>query len=195
MRTLLYAAISLLLSCTGALTQNTPHMWVGERMSAPGAWSYFCYQYRSECERPLMTPATILMNHDVMKQIRAINVQVNRTIESMTDALHWGSYEQWNFGEDGYGDCDDYVLRKKRELIAAGYPRSALLFTTVTDGNGDGHAILTIVTDKGDFILDNANDEVKPWYYSGYWLWYRQSQTDPNGWYSLRSTMLGAVKK
>jgi len=40
-------------------------------------------------------------------------------------------------------------------LLEAGWPRQALLITVVRDKRGDGHAVLTVTTDRGDFILDN----------------------------------------
>ena len=76
----------------------------------------------------------------------------------MTDMDHWGVVERWNYPDDGYGDCEDYALLKRRMLIEAGWPREALLMTVVRDKRGDGHAVLTVKTDKGEFILDNQNE-------------------------------------
>ena len=78
-----------------------------------------------------------------------------------------------------------YVLQKRRMLIKAGWPREALLITVVRDRNGDGHAVLTVKTDKGEFILDNQSDEILPWTDTGYRFVKRQSQSDPNVWVSL----------
>ena len=77
----------------------------------------------------------------------------------MTDMEHWGVSERWNYPDDGYGDCEDYVLLKRRMLMQAGWPRQALLVTVVRDKQGDGHAVLTVKTDKGEFILDNQTEE------------------------------------
>ncbi len=68
---------------------------------------------------------------------------------------HWGVVERWSYPDDGKGDCEDYVLLKRRMLMQAGWPREALLITVVRDKKGEGHAVLTVKTDKGDFILDN----------------------------------------
>ena len=61
---------------------------------------------------------------------------------------------------DGYGDCEDYVLLKRKMLIDAGWPREALLITVVRDRKGEGHAVLTVKTDKGELVLDNQNENV-----------------------------------
>ena len=70
-------------------------------------------------------------------------------------------------------------------LMQAGWPREALLITVVRDKNGDGHAVLTVKTDKGEFILDNQTDDILLWSDTGYRFVKRQSQTDPNVWVSL----------
>ena len=84
-----------------------------------------------------------------------VNNWVNEKIKPVTDLEHWGVVERWNYPDDGYGDCEDYVLLKRRMLIKAGWPREALLITVVRDKKGEGHAVLTVKTNKGEFILDN----------------------------------------
>ena len=93
--------------------------------------------------------------------------------------------ERWSYPDDGYGDCEDYVLLKRRMLMQAGWPRQALLITVVRDKHGDGHAVLTVKTDKGEFILDNQNEEILLWSETGYRFVKRQSQNDPNVWVAL----------
>src|SRR5204862_6009211 len=93
--------------------------------------------------------------------------------------------EKWSYPTDGYGDCEDYVLQKRKMLIDAGWPREALLITVVRDKKGDGHAVLTVKSDKGEFILDNQNEEVLLWTETGYRFVKRQSQHDVSVWVSL----------
>ena len=84
-----------------------------------------------------------------------VNAWVNQNIQPVTDLEHWGVVERWNYPDDGKGDCEDYVLLKRRMLMQAGWPREALLITVVRDKKGDGHAVLTVKTNHGEFILDN----------------------------------------
>jgi predicted transglutaminase-like cysteine proteinase len=98
---------------------------------------------------------------------------------------HHGLVEKWSYPDDGYGDCEDYVLLKRRMLMEAGWPREALLITVVRDRKGDGHAVLTVKTDQGEFILDNQNEDIVLWSEAGYRFVKRQSQSDPNAWVSL----------
>ena len=114
-----------------------------------------------------------------------VNNWVNETVKPETDLEHWGVVERWNYPDDGYGDCEDYVLQKRKMLIKAGWPREALLITVVRDKKGDGHAVLTVKTNRGEFVLDNQENQVLAWDRTGYRFIKRQSQSDPNQWVAL----------
>jgi predicted transglutaminase-like cysteine proteinase len=114
-----------------------------------------------------------------------VNKWVNDNIKPVTDIEHWGVVERWDYPDDGRGDCEDYVLLKRRMLIESGWPREALLITVVRERNGNGHAVLTVKTDKGEFILDNQNEHILLWSETSYRFVKRQAQTDPNLWISL----------
>jgi len=92
---------------------------------------------------------------------------------------HWVWIEKWSLRTDGYGDCGRLRLLKRKMLIDAGWPREALLITVVRDKKGEGHAVLTVKTDKGEFILDNQKRNVVAWTETGYRFVKRQSQSDP----------------
>ena len=125
------------------------------------------------------------MSQTAWRDLLRVNKWVNETIKPMTDMDHWGVIEKWSLPTDGYGDCEDYVLLKRKMLIDAGWPREALLITVVRDKKGEGHAVLTVKTDKGEYILDNQNENVVAWTETGYRFVKRQSQSDPT--YGSRS--------
>jgi predicted transglutaminase-like cysteine proteinase len=123
---------------------------------------------------------------DVWEVLVRINRQVNASIEPISNFDHWGTLlDHWDYPVDGKGDCKIYALYKRKLLLERGFPRQALLMTIVLDLNGEGHTILTVKTDRGDFILDNLSDEVRPWSAPGYRFVKRQSQEDPNVWVSI----------
>ena len=93
--------------------------------------------------------------------------------------------EHDRYQADGKGDCEDYALMKRKILIDRGFPRQALLITVVRDEQNEGHAILTVKTNSGEYILDNLNDDVKAVSRVPYRLVKRQSQEDPNVWVAL----------
>jgi predicted transglutaminase-like cysteine proteinase len=102
----------------------------------------------------------------------------------VTDQEHWGLPDRWDLAEDGSGDCEDYQLLKRKLLADAGLPRRAMRMTVVIDEKNEGHAVLMVRTDRGDFVLDNKTDSVTPWFQTGYVFVKRESQ-DAISWVSL----------
>jgi predicted transglutaminase-like cysteine proteinase len=164
---------------------------VGENTRAPIGWTEFCVEYKPECEVKATAARDIVLSPDAWASMAQVNDWVNTNIKPMTDVEHWGVVERWNYPDDGYGDCEDYVLLKRRMLIKAGWPRSALLITVVRDKKGDGHAVLTVKTNRGEYILDNQEDKILPWTKTGYRFVKRQSQVDPNVWVTLGEPQAG----
>jgi predicted transglutaminase-like cysteine proteinase len=158
---------------------------IGETTKAPIGWIEFCVEYEPECKTRPSLARDVMLSTQAWKDLERVNQYVNTHVKPMTDMDHWGVVERWNYPDDGYGDCEDYVLQKRRMLMQAGWPREALLITVVRDKRGDGHAILTVKTDKGEFILDNQNDQILLWSDTGYRFVKRQSQSDPNVWVAL----------
>jgi len=158
---------------------------VGEAARPPIGWVEFCAEYKSECTSKASAPRDVVLTPKAWTDLIQVNNWANEKIKPVTDLEHWGVVERWNYPDDGYGDCEDYVLLKRRMLIKAGWPREALLITVVRDKKGEGHAVLTVKTNKGEFILDNQEAEVLPWTKTGYRFVKRQSQQDQNMWVSL----------
>jgi predicted transglutaminase-like cysteine proteinase len=158
---------------------------VGAPTRPPIGWTDFCVEYAPECDTRPIEARDVVLTPKAWKDLARINKWANDSIWPITDMDHWGVVERWNYPDDGYGDCEDYVLLKRKMLLQAAWPRQALLITVVRDKNGDGHAVLTVKTDKGEFILDNQNAEILLWSETGYHFVKRQSQTDPNNWVAL----------
>jgi len=158
---------------------------LGEAARAPIGWIEFCAENPRECSTRATAPRDVALTSQAWKDITRVNLWVNGHVKPMTDLEHYGVVEKWAYPDDGYGDCEDYVLLKRRMLMQAGWPREALLITVVRDKHGDGHAILTVKTDRGEFILDNQIDEILLWSDTGYRFVKRQSQADPNVWVAL----------
>jgi predicted transglutaminase-like cysteine proteinase len=161
------------------------HVGVGAAARAPIGYVEFCNELPKECAANESEPRDVVLTSKVWKDLVRVNKWVNDSIEPITDMDHWGVVEKWSYPDDGKGDCEDYVLLKRRMLMQAGWPREALLITVVRDKRGDGHAVLTVKTDKGDFILDNQEEQVLLWSETGYRFVKRQSQSNPNHWVAL----------
>ncbi|HRJ69075.1 MAG TPA: transglutaminase-like cysteine peptidase [Beijerinckiaceae bacterium] len=179
-----------LLTCIGgqfatAQQLNSNIAPAGQQTSPPIGWVEFCEREPSDCNVPQTRPSIVSLNEGNWREILRINAAVNREIAPITDMEHHGVVEHWSYPTEGKGDCEDYVLEKRKRLIRAGFPRQALLITVVRDHKGDGHAVLTVKTDRGDFILDNQAPKVLAWSETGYRFIKRQAQDNPNRWVSL----------
>ena len=156
---------------------------VGEARPLP-AWTEFCQTYASDCTIDRNEPALITLTPKIWQTIVAVNRKVNSTIKPMLDSDHWGVADRWDLPTDGYGDCEDFQLLKRKLLAEAGLPRRAMRMTVVIDEKNEGHAVLMVRTSQGDFTLDNKTDEVMPWTETGYIFVKRESQ-DAVAWVSL----------
>lgn len=148
------------------------------------AWVEFCQRMPAECAVDVSEPAVVELSPRTWKAIVAVNNRVNGSIRAMTDDDHWGVADRWDLPTDGIGDCEDFQLLKRRLLVQEGLPRRAMRMTVVIDGRGDGHAVLMIRTDRGDLVLDNKTNAIRPWYETGYVYVKRESQ-DRISWVSL----------
>jgi predicted transglutaminase-like cysteine proteinase len=173
-------------SAHAATATERPHyVSVGATARAPIGWVDFCMDQPQDCAGKATAPRDVVLSQKAWRDLTRVNKWVNDNVKPITDQDHWGVVEKWSYPDDGQGDCEDYVLLKRRMLLQAGWPREALLITVVRDRRGDGHAVLTVKTDKGDFILDNQEENVVLWMDTGYRFVKRQSQSDPNVWVSL----------
>jgi predicted transglutaminase-like cysteine proteinase len=179
------------LTVTGATAQtlaSLPSSDVGARIKGDArpiaAWTTFCQDYAAECAVDRSEPARIALNAATWSTIVSVNRRINKAIEPMTDQEHLHVADRWDLAEDGIGDCEDYQLLKRHILAEAGLPRRAMRMTVVIDEKGEGHAVLTLITDRGDLVLDNKTDMILPWHRTGYVFIKRESQ-DAQAWVSL----------
>lgn len=150
----------------------------------PYGYVQFCERAPGECGTGTVQEARFQARPERMQELDRINRSVNKEIEPATDLEIYGQTEYWTIPTTR-GDCEDYALLKRKRLIALGWPASALLLTVVRDEKGEGHAVLTARTSKGDFILDNKVNDLKLWHKTGYEYVMRQSYVDPRIWMTL----------
>jgi predicted transglutaminase-like cysteine proteinase len=189
------AACALMAPPAAAQTRQAAYAQTMGETTPPIGWVEFCAQraHAQDCDAASLRPAVADLDERRWRHLLEVNAKVNREIEAVTDMDHWGVAERWSYPTDGKGDCEDYVLEKRKRLIEAGWPRQALLVTVVRDKKGDGHAVLTVKTDRGDFVLDNQESKVKIWTDTGYRFVKRQSEQNPSRWVSLGSVDTAVV--
>jgi predicted transglutaminase-like cysteine proteinase len=166
---------------------------VGDVTSVPAGYLQFCRDNPADCADRAEEARDVVLSKTAWRDLKTVNDRVNAAIEPMTDQDNYGKTEYWAYPTNGRGDCEDYVLLKRKLLIDAGWPRSALLITVVRDKKGDGHAVLMVKTDRGEFVLDNQEARILPWQATGYRYVKRQAQQDQNLWVSLGDTQTTSV--
>lgn len=160
-------------------------MTTGGLTSQPIGHYEFCRIYQSECSQKRgASHAPITLTHRIWNDVLDVNTAVNMIIEPRSDMEIYGREEVWTF-PDRAGDCEDYVLLKRQMLIGQGLPPSGLLITVVRKPDGEGHAVLTVRTDRGDFVLDNLRSEVRLWSDTEYTYLKRQSERHAGHWVSI----------
>ncbi|WP_412177221.1 transglutaminase-like cysteine peptidase [Mesorhizobium sp. ZC-5] len=194
---LLLAALSFsLASWVGAAQAGPAAMVTGGRTTQPIGHYQFCQTEPRECAQKTSSSRPVQLTRKLWAAMININNSVNTTVVPRTDAEMWGQEEIWSF-PDGVGDCEDYVLEKRRELMTLGVPAGSLLITVVRQPNGDGHAVLTVRTSNGDYILDNLEPRVLAWQDTDYTYLKRQSEKNSGAWVSIndgRAVAVGSVR-
>ena len=176
--------------------QALASMVTGAVTSQPIGQYEFCRTNANECNQRFTSKPAPKLTPEGWALIASVNVSVNERIQAMTDREIFGREEVWTYPKD-VGDCEDYALEKRRELAAKGFSLSDLLITVVRKPDGEGHAVLTVRTAQGDFILDNLDRQVKPWYETSYTFLKRQASFNTGRWVSIengRDVVVGALR-
>ncbi|MBN9045038.1 MAG: transglutaminase-like cysteine peptidase [Rhizobiales bacterium] len=181
---------------SGAQAASSNFMQTGGLTSQPIGHYEFCKREPQECGIVSRDTRPLHLTNVNWQQIVRENLSVNKRIKPMTDMQLYGVEEYWAY-PTWAGDCEDYVLLKQRELQRAGFPITDLLITVVRKPDGEGHAVLTVRTDRGDFILDNLNDKVVRWNATNYTYLKRQADNNTGRWVSIEAPenlLVGSVK-
>lgn len=197
-RVLFAAGVALLAGLSISHASASQPMLTGGLTSQPIGHYEFCRANPVECNIRLRDPGPEHMSGALWKHIVAVNVGVNAAVKPMNDFDIFGKDEVWAY-PDGAGDCEDYALEKRRDLLRQGLSLSNLLITVVRKPDGEGHAVLTVRTDKGDFVLDNLTNSVRQWDQTGYRFLKRQAANHTGRWVTIRDSqpsapLVGSVK-
>jgi predicted transglutaminase-like cysteine proteinase len=121
---------------------------------APMGHVFFCLKNPDACKVSPTITAQIAVEPTTMVLLRRVNLEVNHAIIPQNDIKTEGFSDQWTVSPKR-GDCEDYALTKQKRLIELGLPASALRLAIARTPQGEGHAVLIVRTQSGDFILDN----------------------------------------
>jgi predicted transglutaminase-like cysteine proteinase len=152
--------------------------------SIPVGHADFCKRYPAECTMNATVVDDVHLTEANWQQLLDVNTHFNAIIVPETDQQLYGVAEYWTYPH-GFGDCEDIALAKRRQLVADGWPVSTLLMTVAKEGDGEGHAVLMVRTDRGDLILDNQDSTIRDWRDSPYHFLKRQSQANAGQWIAI----------
>lgn len=126
----------------------------------PAGFKYMCQDHPQECRGG--GAASVPLTDDLMAVLETVNTQVNRRIEPRA----FEPIDIWSV-DARQGDCEEYVIAKRRALINQGVPASALSYVYALR-NGGGHAVLAVHTDEATLVLDNMTGKIRPLHRTGY---------------------------
>ncbi|WP_430303559.1 transglutaminase-like cysteine peptidase [Rhizobium sp. 0TCS1.26] len=187
-----FAAICLMLISGQSALSAPGAMQITGKANPPIGHYEFCQTYQAECAVTERDAGAMALTEAGWREILDVNYSVNSQITPMTDQEIYGVEERWAYPRT-VGDCEDFVLLKRKMLMEQGISATNLLITVVLQPNGEGHAVLTVRTDRGDFILDNMRNKVMLWSETEYTFLKRQSTSDPAAWVKLQDGRANAV--
>ena len=192
------STLAALLFASGLATAgNSSHQKTIGRTTQPIGHYEYCKKYKRDCSIRSSPRKPMQLTRKRWQQMVAVNLHANRSVAPITDLEYYKREEYWAYPKN-YGDCEDYVLLKRKLLMENGWPASDLLITVVTLPNGDGHAVLTVRTDRADYALDNLKDKILPWNRTGYRFLKRQSSQHSGKWEVIedrKRQLVGAIKR
>ncbi|WEX76235.1 transglutaminase-like cysteine peptidase [Sinorhizobium numidicum] len=168
----------LLIAAPGAAHAGTTMKTAGKAF-APPAFASFCVREPTLCSTG-GGKKTVALRPEKISELKQVNSTVNARIKERSDLVTVGRDDDWRV-PTAYGDCEDFAILKKRELLKRGWPASALLLT-VARYRGEGHTVLTVRTSEGDLVLDNLTNSVRDWSRTPYNYFARQSQSNGKRW-------------
>lgn len=188
---------------------QSSHMQTGRDVVAPFGFIGFCIRSPRECKKgPTQSLSDLLpdanfhqmavLNNFVERQpsvdissgklwfeLNRVNDFVNSSVAPLKDTVQYGRLEWWAYPTAKGGDCEDYALLKRKLLNGRGWPISSLSLAVAKQWDGTGHTVLIVVTQQGEYVLDNQRGEILPWHAAPYVWIKRQSSHDPQIWVNL----------
>jgi predicted transglutaminase-like cysteine proteinase len=151
-----------------ALPQAEPGSFLqfGDVTQPPIGYMAWCLRDENACVGDVFSSAAsiVTLTPDRWRELNEVNNYWNAVLKPQTDQVTYGVQEYWTVPAPGdFADCEDYVLAKRKDLMARGWPREALLITVVRDRDNQVHAVLTVRTDLADMSLDNMETAILPW--------------------------------
>jgi predicted transglutaminase-like cysteine proteinase len=157
---------------------------------APFQHVRFCLRYPSDCKSNRAENDHIDLDAETSELLKRVNHSVNLSIIPTVKDYGPNLGDGWTIAPDT-GDCNDYAVTKRHQLLESGLPSKALRLSVVKTASGIGHLVLVVVTTKGDFVMDNLTEVIRPWQSTDYHWLKIQSAADSKFWYEVKAPAVG----
>jgi predicted transglutaminase-like cysteine proteinase len=121
---------------------------------------FFCRAHPAECAGS--SSSSVAMSENLLSLLQSVTKRVNGRIRYKAESV-----DMWTLNPSR-GDCEDFALSKRSALIKAGVPAGALRVALTYTRRGAPHAVLVVKTSRGNYVLDNLNNQVVSLGASGY---------------------------
>jgi predicted transglutaminase-like cysteine proteinase len=161
---------------------------------APFQHVRFCLRYPSDCKSDPSGQERIDLSDENLELLNRVNRSVNLSIIPTPKSYGTNLSEGWTIAPD-MGDCNDYAVTKRHELLDSGLPSKALRLSVVKTVSGLGHLVLVVVTTKGDVVMDNLSEVLRSWQSTDYQWIKIQSADDPHLWNEVKTPGMAVVSQ
>ena len=183
-------ALAVTLSSASAAPLNIGNGWrhsgtgagrliEGSYAAPPRAFDAYCSTYVDQCVS-VGGVEPVALDEERWAELVAVNRSVNRHIRPNPHAR----LDVWTIGATS-GACNEFAIEKRKELIERGWPSASLLLTVAYTMGGEAHLVVTVRTDRGDFVLDNLRSAVLPVERTNLRFVARQTTIHPRLWTSV----------
>lgn len=138
----------------------------------PAGFYDMCTSLSAECQPVAQTESLSFA------EVRRINETVNKDIRPQPEPP---GVDVWQLAPKD-GDCDDYVMTKRHELIAAGFGSERARVAVGVARGGQLHAVLVVNFGRNFYVLDNLTNDVLPVEESAVQILTVQSTENPRIW-------------
>lgn len=173
--------LTLALCCVAMASHRAARGEGEDATLAPLAFVRFCSKIPAECERRGSNVTDVDVTAALRETLNTVNRSVNAGIEPDESGSNVSGTQDWNLNPVR-GDCNDYAVTKRHDLVSGGLPTSAVRLTAVMTQDGQDHMVVVIKAKGGDLVLDNLHPDIVSLRKTGYRVMKEQSGTDPKVW-------------
>jgi predicted transglutaminase-like cysteine proteinase len=182
-----FISVAILMGLHGAAVART-QLNLRENALPPIAHAVFCMNYPRECSESAAAASFFSAPAETLFAVLVVvNRYINTTIRPIRVTYRNILADRWLLSPLS-GNCNDYAVSKRHELLRLGWPSGSLLLAEVVLATGEHHLVLVANAGDESFVLDNLKPAVVPLAAVAGYRWIRiESPADPKFWIAFDS--------